>query len=122
MCNLPTQVTSSFNGNVYTYDVVCNADNVTLRVSDIVLSVDDNEFANAVQYPNPTSGSFKIKLGKTHSDLNITISNILGQVISYERFVNTNTVDLSIHGSPGIYFVTVKNSENNKKIFKIMKQ
>ncbi len=121
-CNLPSQVTSIFNGNEYTYDVICNTDNVILKVSNVVLGLDDNALINASLYPNPTTGNFTLNLGKTYEDLNINITNILGQVITYERFVNTNTIDLTIDGSPGIYFVNIITSQADLKTLKVIKE
>ncbi|WP_026450876.1 T9SS type A sorting domain-containing protein [Aequorivita capsosiphonis] len=120
-CELPAQVTATFGNGTYTYDVVCNSDNVTLKVIDIVLGVEDNQLSNAVLYPNPTSGNFNIDLGKSYSETNTTITNILGQVVAFERFANTNTLEINLQGSPGIYFVNLKTAEGVSETLKIIK-
>ena len=121
-CNLPSQVISTFNGSEYTFDVICNPDNVTLRVSSIILGIDENQATQVSIYPNPNSGSFTMALDKTYLELETTISNILGQVIAKERFVNTNTINLTLEGSPGIYFVTLSTSEGIAKTMKLIKE
>ena len=120
-CNLPSQVTSTFNGNQYTYDVICNSTNVTLKISEVILSIEDNAVTKIKTYPNPTSGTINVAMGQVYSEINVSISNFLGQVISYERFVNTNMLELNIEGSPGIYFVSLLSSEGFSETIKIIK-
>lgn len=121
-CNLPAQVISNFNGNDYTFNVICNPNNVTLQLIEISLGIDENTLIDANVYPNPTSGNFKIDFSKMQSEVSVSILNILGQVITNERFVNTNTVDLTIDGSPGMYFINVSSSDGNQNTFKIIKK
>ncbi|SRX52324.1 T9SS type A sorting domain-containing protein [Aequorivita sp. CIP111184] len=120
-CNLPAQVTATFGNGTYTYDVVCNPENVTLKVVNIVLGVEESQLSNAVLYPNPTSGNFNIDLGKDYSEINTTITNILGQVVAFERYVNTNTLEVNLQGSPGIYFVNLTTAEGVSETLKIIK-
>ncbi|AFL80453.1 hypothetical protein Aeqsu_0951 [Aequorivita sublithincola DSM 14238] len=121
-CELPAQVTASFGNGTYTYDVVCNPDNVTLKVVDIVLGLEDNQLSNAVLYPNPTSGNFTIDLGKNYSEINMNITNILGQVVAFERFANTDTLEINLQGSPGIYFVNITTGEDFSETLKVLKE
>lgn len=122
VCDLPAQIIAMFTNDTYTFEVVCGSDNVTLRVSDVILSVNDTSLNSAVLYPNPNSGNFTLTLGESTPEVNVTITNILGQIISSERFVNKNTLNLNIEGSSGVYFVTVNTSEERQKTFKIIKQ
>lgn len=87
-----------------------------------VLSTPENELANSIAYPNPNSGSFTIALGNYFSEVNTTITNILGQVVASERFVNTDTLELNLQGSPGIYFVTISTAEGISETLKIIKR
>lgn len=121
-CNLPPQVSADFNGMTYTFDVVCNPDNVTLQVINVSLGINDTIIGTARAYPNPTKGAFTIALGKSYSEINMFVTNILGQVITSQRFENTNTIDLNIQDVAGIYFVNVSTSESQIKTLKIVKQ
>lgn len=121
-CNLPSQVTATFGNGTYTYDVVCNPDNVTLRVSDVILGVGDTILDAAKAFPNPTNGDFTIALGKSFSEINTTITNILGQVFAFERFVNTETFQLNLEGDPGIYFVTLTTESGVSETLKVIKK
>lgn len=121
-CNLPTQTTGFFDGMVYIFDVVCNLDNVVLRVVDITLGVTENTLSNSIAYPNPTRGAFMVQLDAPVSEINTTITNILGQVIAFERFVNTDTLKFNLQGGPGIYFVSLTTSERVSETIKIIKK
>jgi hypothetical protein len=121
-CNLPDQVSANFNGMTYTFDVLCNSDNVTLSLVNISLGVEENSLINVSLYPNPTTGRLILDLGNTQSEVNVSISNSLGQVITNERFVNTNAIDLTIDGSLGMYFVTLNAPNKNQNTIKILKQ
>ena len=76
---------------------------------DCVLGVDDNELANSVVlFPNPASNEFTINLGSSiSSDVNITVTNSLGQTIQKLSTSSTQTtVDVSNYNT-GIYFVSI---------------
>ncbi len=122
-CTLPAQTVGYFGGNGYTFDVVCGTDNVTLRVIDIFLGIDENIIAAVKAFPNPTSGNFTITIGTTLSEINTTTTNILGQVVAFERFVNTDTLEIDLQGSsPGIYFVTLTTDVGISETIKVVKE
>jgi hypothetical protein len=121
-CNFPTQITANFNGTDYTFDVICNGKSLLLNGPGATLNTPNFGVEQLKIYPNPTNGKVTLKLNKNISEIDIEISNILGQVISNERFINTNTINLNIVGSPGIYFVSIKTSEGNSKIIKVLKK
>jgi hypothetical protein len=72
-------------------------------------------------FPNPTYKNITLDFESIIGEIDATISNVLGQVITNERFVNTNTINLNINGSPGIYFVTLRTPEKYSKTLKIIK-
>jgi hypothetical protein len=68
-------------------------------------------------YPNPTSGAFTVEIANTTaSDLNITLTNIQGQVVYQNRVANVinhqETIDTKL--SKGLYFLTVNNGKEVK--------
>ena len=121
-CNLPAEVSAIFNGTTFTFEVICNPTNVTLRVAE-VLSADNFSMLDTqiTVYPNPTQGQIQIDLGQNYPEIDVTVDNILGQFISIERFINTNTLDLLIEGSPGIYFVTLSDTHGAQHTLKVVK-
>jgi uncharacterized repeat protein (TIGR03803 family) len=72
-------------------------------------------------YPNPTSGSFTIDLGKVYPEAIVTITRYDGQVIRKEKLMNSHEIDLNLKDPPGIYMITVS-AENEKIIFKVVKK
>lgn len=121
-CNLPSTVTGSFNNMEHTFDVICNPNNITLKVLNIILGSNDTTLeTNSIAYPNPTDGNFTIDIGKIFTEITVITSNILGQIIASEKFENTNSIQLKIEGKTGIYFVKLISSEGNSKTLKIIK-
>jgi len=121
-CNLPAQVTTMYTNDTYTFDVVCNADNVTLRVSDVILTIDDNTLGKVIAYPNPTDGEINIDLGQNRVETAVTITNILGQVVAKETFRNTAVASMHFDGTSGLYFALLQTEEGASKTIKIMKK
>src|SRR5690606_6716439 len=119
-CNLPATVTAHYDNHDYTFDVICNPTNVTLKITNIVLGTEDNTLSNLAMYPNPSSGHFTIDLGKDYSDVNLQIHNMLGQQISSNKYVSIKTIEQEINTSAGIYFVKVS-SKGVSKTLKLIK-
>jgi hypothetical protein len=67
-------------------------------------------------YPNPANGIFRVSLDGEKGEVDITVSNIQGQVIYGERAINANkgrfehNIDLTSQ-SKGIYFIKVYHDE-----------
>jgi len=121
-CNLPSTVTGSFNNMEHTFDVICNLNNITLKVLTIILGSNDSTLeTNSIAYPNPTDGKLTIDIGKIIPEITVITSNILGQIIASEKFENTDSIQLIIEGKTGIYFVKLISSEGNSKTLKIIK-
>ncbi|MCZ4317451.1 T9SS type A sorting domain-containing protein [Aequorivita viscosa] len=88
-----------------------------------ILGVATNTFGPALSaYPNPTNGRFTINLGERFSETNVSIINILGQVVSTSTYKNTQKLDVEINDAAGIYLATVKTSDGKQATLKITKQ
>lgn len=87
-----------------------------------VIGIDENSTAlkNAIEiFPNPVSGSFKLKFISPHSENStIEICNTIGQTIftkQIKSIAGENNISLSVDGiAKGIYFVLVKNQNEIK--------
>jgi hypothetical protein len=101
---------------------MCNPDNVTLKVSSIILGTEENPLSNLSLYPNPTNGNFAIDLGKEYPDVTIQIYNLLGQVISAEKYASARIIENQIDNSPGIYFVKVNTATGESTTLQMIKQ
>ena len=71
-------------------------------------------------YPNPNNGEFTIELTNINNS-NITITNVLGQIIKTQKAELMNQIDLNLFDK-GIYFINVM--ENNQSVYRgnIIKQ
>lgn len=121
-CNLPATVTAHYDNHNYTFEVICNPDNVTLKVTDIVLGTEENTLSNLTMYPNPTKGNFTIDLGKEYTDVTVGIYNMLGQQISSSTYASAKTIAQEITDAAGVYFVRVSTAREGSNTFRIIKQ
>ena len=121
-CNLPATTTQNHDGHIYTFDVICNPDNVTLKVTNIVLGTETNTLSNVKLFPNPSNGNFTIDLGREYTDVSVQIYNILGHLISSEKYASAKIIDQNINASAGIYFVKVSTAKEESNTLRIIKQ
>lgn len=76
---------------------------------------------NIQAYPNPTKNKLTIQLEQIHPKISVKITNIWGQVVFNENFLNAKKLSIPLKLMSGIYIVTVDNNEYIKT-FKIEKQ
>ena len=77
--------------------------------------------SNIVVYPNPTSGMITITLGSMSKLVELTVTELNGQLVKSAKYANSNNVRMDISNlSDGMYFVTVK-ADNELKQVKIVK-
>jgi len=93
-----------------------------LTAVENTLNIEDQNSAEITIIPNPTSGKTTIHLGNVYSETIISIFNTLGQKVQQLSYYNKSTIDLTIEGNPGIYFVKVSNSDGESTSLKIIKQ
>ena len=94
----------------------CSSDTATFTFDVNQISVDEDFMNGSLSiYPNPTRGLFNIEFATEQSkDVEISIVNMVGQVISTEveevNGVYNNQFDLS-NESAGVYFITFTTDE-----------
>lgn len=69
---------------------------------------DGRHLTSGTIYPNPTKGNFTIELDKRCPEINMLISDNLGQTIDTGTFFDTKTISHQIKRASGLYFVTLK--------------
>lgn len=74
-------------------------------------------------YPNPTIGSITVEISNTLSEtIYLQLNDIQGKELQQVR-VNQTKTDLALNNyEAGTYYCTVKNSQNQLKTYKIIKQ
>lgn len=84
------------------------------------VGLEENNLPEYSFYPNPTSSSFNIDLGKVKQGIKATLTNSLGQVILSENYTSTNFINIDIDAPNGIYFLKLEVDGNiiTKKIIK----
>jgi len=64
-------------------------------------------------YPNPTQGNLTIQLGETYTNVTLTLTNVLGQVILTKAYDQTDVLQLEWEGAPGMYTFYLSTAEGN---------
>lgn len=86
------------------------------------LKVEGNLSANAMKvYPNPTTGSVQIDLGKEYKNVRIEIRSAVGQLVSVNEYANGQSFNADINGAPGTYFIYV-NADGANGQLRVVKQ
>lgn len=93
------------------------------KSSSSVLGLEQNSSKATFRvYPNPNSGEFTIDLGKEYSEVSLQIYNVLGQIISSEKYDSIKTIHQEITGEEGVYFVKINSTHAGSKTLKVLKQ
>lgn len=93
-----------------------------LALTQPSVGIEQNEFGNVfTAYPNPTDGQLLIDLGKIYEQLQITVSNELGQVVQEEKVSKAKILHLTIDRRPGIYFIQISSSERKHALLKVVR-
>lgn len=115
--------TATANGNyavILTSPGGCVDTSICIVVTS--LGIVANSFENALHvYPNPTKGQFSINLGKDYKGVNISITNVLGELIDYKEQQNEGYFSFTINEVDGVYFVHLI-SDNQRRTLKVVKQ
>ncbi len=120
-CNFPSQITASYNGTDYTFNVVCQNNILYLNGPGVTLSNSKLDLETLKIYPNPTTDILNIKMPSETNGYWI-LYNQLGQSVlkghlkSIETKIDTNNLE------PGFYALQIKDDNNRtlltKKIIK----
>ncbi len=70
-------------------------------------------------YPNPTGGQINIDLPDRYEKISVEFTNSEGQSLLNKIYYNTKAISLSLHASPGQYYLTIRNNRNEKAVLKI---
>ena len=102
------------NGELY----ITNG-SVVYKIIDTSLNTSEFEKKGFSIYPNPTHEEFYVKNEKDFSDLDISIFDITGKLISNQKLKNSNS-PISVRSlSKGLYFVKIKDFQENSYVSKL---
>ena len=86
----------------------CGTNGAILKY-DAAIGINENEnlISSLIVYPNPTNGSFILKMEK-EGIINISVYNILGREIFYKEKITEQSTVIDLSSNPkGIYFIKV---------------
>ncbi|MBN2486248.1 MAG: T9SS type A sorting domain-containing protein [Bacteroidales bacterium] len=98
----------------FLYDTVLitgtGADTVMVRIKQektATVGISSNFAEKTIVYPNPTKGTFIVRLSNNVNETNIYVYNLVGAIVKYEKAFGNNT-EVDISGlTNGVYFVKV---------------
>lgn len=110
---------------IYTVSLIAtNASGSITTTQTINISVcnsinENNGVLNSISvFPNPNNGVFSVSTTLSNDNINYSVTNILGSIVSTGKFNSSKNIDLSSQ-SKGIYFITFE-SNGNKMTKKIV--
>jgi hypothetical protein len=69
----------------------------------------ENNFGTAINvYPNPTNQEVTVDLGAEYSNIEVRVTNALGQIIDTKQIASSSTIDLTLDGARGTYILEIK--------------
>lgn len=82
--------------------------------------INENKLSNIIIYPNPTNGSINIDLEETGYNINLHLTNAIGQIILVENYKSTSNIRFDIDSPKGVYFLRLESDGEiiTKKIIK----
>jgi hypothetical protein len=93
-----------------------------IKLSPDNLTLDENENNASIKIaPNPTSGNFLVNFGTLQKNITVTITNLLGQVISKSNFNTVIAAELELQSEAGMYLVEIETENHQKSIFKVIR-
>ena len=113
--------TPTANGN-YAVELIENSCvDTSACVAITTIGIIENDFGKELLvYPNQTEGNFSIDLGADYSTVSISISDINGKLIRFEKYVQAKVISLSIKEPNGLYLLTI-NSGDKTAVIRLIK-
>lgn len=82
-----------------------------------------NDFGcSLIAWPNPTPGEINLSFSKKHKQVDIAVSNLVGQVIFTRKYEAEHSVDFKIESASGFYFVEIRTTDGKSAMLKVLKE
>jgi len=109
---------------LYTTSAPCVRLNFDPSVIGVNVGINENEYVSKFNvFPNPNNGKFNIQVQTTNSEkLNITIRNLVGQIVYSEKVSVMNALNKSLdlsHLEKGIYTISLENEQTSLSTKKV---
>ena len=124
---IPGETNQSFNAQANGYYAVeitlngCADTSDCFAINNVGIS-EKNISPNIQAYPNPTSATVTIDLGKRVSRCTIEVMNSNGQLISESDYIEIEKIDMNIDGPPGYYYIHLSPPDDHRSYIRILKE
>jgi hypothetical protein len=119
-------VTFYFTGNAVNGNGSTSGDAPSPAASLVLnetLSTTDFDFQNNIKLvQNPMKEALKINFTESYLNIDLQLFDVFGKLVFTKKYENTNTINEEISLKTGIYFVKLKNEDNLKATFKLIKE
>ncbi|MCO4813325.1 MAG: T9SS-dependent M36 family metallopeptidase, partial [Flavobacteriales bacterium] len=115
--------TATYNGEfaVIVTESGCSDTSACMTVSTI--GIVENNFGTDINvYPNPTSQDVTIDLGAEYSNIEIRVTNALGQIIDSKLINASNSIDITLDGASGTYILEITTDNDVTARVRVVKQ
>ncbi|MEX0967439.1 MAG: T9SS type A sorting domain-containing protein [Bacteroidia bacterium] len=102
-------------------DSTCTDTSACFTITGVGIEDGANSLGITV-YPNPTEGKITVDHNAEQGQVEIRITNSLGQVVSENIFVSPGIYDIELAGQSGIYFIHISNEKSERTTIKVFKQ
>jgi hypothetical protein len=90
--------------------------------SSCLVGIEEKVLKNLSIYPNPTTGSINLDLEETKSNINLRLTNAIGQVVLTKSYKSTNHISFDLNIPKGVYFLQLETSSRELITRKIIKE
>ena len=100
--------TTTIVNTIYDPTAYYYIDDVSIMRCNVGIDEIKNENDGGVIYPNPNNGEFTINLNKEYKNVEIEITDVIGQVVYNAALKETTQTTVQLNAKSGIYFIEVK--------------
>ena len=114
--------TATLNGNYAVEVMVGSCIDTSSCIAITIVGIINNTFRNSIQiYPNPTNGNFSIDLGESYKYITVTMTNLKGKLMQYNKYNESQLLNLTLNHPAGIYLLSIE-SGNEKAVIRLVKE
>lgn len=111
----------SVNGSyaVEIYDGMCTTTSMCLTVEGLGI---ENKELNLLQlYPNPSNGSYFLKLNQHQEKIELKLISLSGELVSHQAYFNTSMIEFEPTVTTGVYLLQVELSSGVTRNIRLVK-
>jgi hypothetical protein len=90
-------------------------------VEPIALGLNTTIINEVKIYPNPTTGEFRVDLGKQYESVKIEITDVAGRLVHSKMLENRQTLDLKLNDAAGVYLLKIY-ADDTVGMYKVVKK